>query len=473
MWLASLLGLILTGFGATAYQLHRNNEMRRIDHQLEQRVAALSLDVRSRGTPGPPPSPGGPEHWDFGPHPPPPDGHPPEMNHPPPEPKTFRLSSQTRLLFNEADCYFVAWSRDGALITRSSNAPPDIVRPQQVVDDPRMQTRTRGTCREVFHFTELGDCVLSGVSMSAELKRLQHFVAWLVFASAAILGLGIGGTWILAGRVLRPVQRIGAAAGRISAGHLSERIDLAETDSELGQLASVLNATFARLESAFAQQKQFTADAAHELRTPVAIILSEAQTTLARERTVQEYRMAVESCLNAAQQMRRIIQSLLALARFDAGQVELERAPFDLAEIAKACIEILQPLADEQNIRIVSDLASAPVTGDADRFSQVVVNILTNAITYNRDGGEIHVSTREEEHAAVLAISDTGTGISPADLPHVFERFYRADRSHEQTSSHVGLGLAICKAIVDAHVGRIDISSSLGSGTTVTVQLPT
>jgi two-component system OmpR family sensor kinase len=247
---------------------------------------------------------------------------------------------------------------------------------------------------------------------------------------------------------------------------------VAETDSELGRLASVLNSTFARLEAAFAQQKQFTADASHELRTPLAVIIAESQTTLARERTAAEYRESIAVCLDAAQQMRRLSESLLQLARFDAGQETVRRSAVDLAENARVCVGRIGPLAQEHGIKICCDLAPATTYGDADRLGQLITNLLTNAILYNKTDGEIVISTRLENGSAVLTVADSGEGIAAEDIPHVFERFYRADKSRSRAEGRSGLGLAICKAIVDSHGGSIDVASRPGAGTTFTVRLP-
>src|SRR6185503_11389110 len=148
----------------------------------------------------------------------------------------------------------------------------------------------------------------------------------------------------LATRALRPIAEISRAAREIAAGDLSKRINASETESELGQLVAVLNSTFTRLDAAFAQQQQFTSDAAHELRTPVSVILTQIQSTLNKERTGVEYRETLEACQRAAQRMRRLIESLLELARFDAGQEQLKRIQFDLATTARDCAELVQPL---------------------------------------------------------------------------------------------------------------------------------
>ena len=391
-----------------------------------------------------------------------------------PWPREFKVSPEISSLFDESRTngfYFAVWSRDGALIKSSSNAPPKVPVPGRI-DDTRIQARMRDDFREAFHFTEMGDCVLAGRSIAADLQSMGRYTWWLLAAGTAVLALGLGGGWWLTTTAIRPVEQISAAASRISAGNLSERISGADADNEIGRLAGVLNSTFARLEAAFAQQKQFTADASHELRTPLAVIISEAQTTLARERSAADYRETVETCLDAAQQMRRLTQSLLDLARVDSGQAETERVPLDLAEQATLSVERLQPLAAQHGIKIDCDLAPASTIVNADRLDQVLTNLMTNAIHYNRPNGEIRVGTLSDNGSAVLVIADTGQGIATEDIPHIFERFYRADKSRSRAEGRCGLGLAICKAIVDAEGGSIEVDSQPGVGSTFTVRFP-
>jgi two-component system, OmpR family, sensor kinase len=231
-----------------------------------------------------------------------------------------------------------------------------------------------------------------------------------------------------------------------------------------------LNSTFARLESAFTQQRQFASDAAHELRTPVSVILTQTQTALSRERDAGDYRQTIEACQRAAQRMRKLISALLELARLDAGQEQMKRLSFDFSKTVGDCIGLVRPLAEEHGVKIVTDLSPLEITGDSERLGQVVTNLLTNAIQYNHDGGEVKIATKLENGLAILTVTDTGQGISPEDLPHVFQRFYRADKS--RSSGNAGLGLAISQAIVTAHGGNIDVISEENAGTTFTVRLP-
>jgi heavy metal sensor kinase len=367
--------------------------------------------------------------------------------------------------------YFILWSREfAASFKQSTNTPAGVSRPPSVEHDTGTYARNRGAFREIFHATERGDCILVGRSLAPEFAEARQFAGWLLLGGASVLVLVLGGAWWLVGRALQPVEKISAAALKISSGDLSQRISVAETESELGKLAAVLNATFARLETLFAQQKQFTSAAAHELRTPLAVLISEAQTTLARERSPADYRESMSAGLDTAQKMRRLTEALLELARLDAGQEVLHREKTDLAAIAQDCVELVRPLAAARRLQIQCNLAPAETFCDATRIAQVVTNLLSNAINYNRAGGEITVTTRMENNGTVLKIADTGGGISAADLPRVFERFYRADKS--RSSSGNGLGLSICRAIVTAHGGTIEISSTENVGTTFTVNLP-
>ncbi len=240
----------------------------------------------------------------------------------------------------------------------------------------------------------------------------------------------------------------------------------------MGRLAGVLNSTFGRLEAAFAHQARFTSDASHELRTPVSVILSQTQSALTRERSAAEYRDALQACQRAAQRMRKLTESLLELARLDAGQEPMRRQPFDLARVTRECVEMVRPLAAERGVQLHCELSPVQCPGDAERISQVATNLLSNAICFNRPGREVRISTRPEDGHAVLIVADTGQGIPAEDLPHIFERFYRVDKARSGTQGRTGLGLAISKAIIDAHSGVIEVSSQPGAGSAFKVKLP-
>jgi signal transduction histidine kinase len=192
---------------------------------------------------------------------------------------------------------------------------------------------------------------------------------------------------------------------------------------------------------------------------------------LNRERDAASYKQTVQACQRAAQRMRKLIESLLALARFDAGQEVLQRQPFDLAQTVQDSVELVQPLAEERGVTITVAADSLAITGDAGRLAQVVTNLLTNAIQYNRSEGEVRVTLEPQNGLAVLTVADTGQGIDEENLPRVFGRFFRADASRTG-AGNAGLGLAITKAIVVAHGGTIEVTSTESVGTTFTVRLP-
>jgi len=463
IWYGVFLALVLLAFGSTSYQLERDRQHRQIVDDFDSHLRTVLDSMR---TPPPFPERGPDEQM-------PEDQPPPDRRPPARPPRGLHPSPRTTQLFNESAAtgfYYVIWFPDGEELMRSTNTPPDFTAPPR----PGVE-QMRGSFRE-FATPVPGPhpefVILVGRSIVPELKELHRAALKLAALGLYLLLLGLAGGWWIAGRAIRPIKDISATAVKISAGDLSQRISADETESELGQLAAVLNATFVRLEAAFARQQQFTSDAAHELRTPVSVILTQTQSTLTRERSAAEYRDTLESCQRAAQRMRRLIESLLALARLDAGQEPVARAPFDLAGTAKDCLEMIRPLADERRIKIVAELNSAPCGGDADRVTLVITNLLTNAIHYNRDGGEVRIATRLENGAAVLTVSDNGPGIAAEHLPHIFDRFYRADAARTSSQGRAGLGLAICKAIVEAHGGTIGGASQPGGGATFTVRLP-
>jgi heavy metal sensor kinase len=367
--------------------------------------------------------------------------------------------------------YIVIWMSDSSTPGyKSASHPGNVARPSIAERDTGIYTQTAEDYREVYHATEHGDCILMARPLSAALAEAHQFGALFGLGSVVVLALGLGGEWLIVTRALRPVAKISAAAEKISSGDLSQRINVAETDSELGQLATVLNSTFARLEAVFVHQQQFTSDAAHELRTPVSVLLTHAQNGLASGCASEEHREAFEACQRAAYRMRTLISALLALAQLDDGSSRARRTNFDLARTVRECAELLQPLADERGVKILAEPAPLQAYGDAEQLAQAITNLMGNAIQYNRPNGEVRVTLEARGPEVVLRVQDTGVGIAATDLPRVFERFFRADKS--RTSGGLGLGLAITKTIVAAHGGTIEVSSNVNFGTTFTIILP-
>ncbi|HXA44394.1 MAG TPA: histidine kinase dimerization/phospho-acceptor domain-containing protein, partial [Candidatus Angelobacter sp.] len=405
IWYGLILLGVLAGFGLTAYQLARNQQMARIDDELHRRVgmliAALHHPPPQRpefGFDGPPP--GGPDHFGSPGRPGMQDGHPLPKFHLPPEDAHYFDDSDPHGYYFLITRFNPRGSDLGKQteIARSTNYPGEFHKPfyKPITNIPEpfnynppdasppslgpvnnapslILSRTpRPPPMETFdHYRVTGEMLPSGdnievgCSITPELHELK-VTAWrLGIIGGGILLLGLAGGWWLVDRALRPVAEISSAAARISGSDLAQRINVSETESELGELATVLNSTFTRLETAFDQQRQFTADAAHELRTPVTVILTQTQTTLNRERDTAAYRQALEACQRAAQRMRKLIESLLALARLEAGQEALNRRRVDLAGVVADSVALLRPLAEERGIKIVTELAQVEINGDA------------------------------------------------------------------------------------------------------------
>jgi heavy metal sensor kinase len=372
----------------------------------------------------------------------------------------------------ERGYFFVIWYRDGTVLERSADAPLNAPIPEGVERDTLPHFRSRGELREAVFCSGLGECMMIGRSLAADPAGLGGLGWSLLAIGGTVLALGLGVGWWITSRAFRPLEEISEAAVRISRGQLSERIVMTKEGAEVAQLAAVLNRTFARLEAAFMRQQQFTADAAHELRMPLTILISETQTTLARERSAAEYRETVEGCLDTAQQMRMLTETLLDLARLDNAETGLTREKVDLATAARDCVQRLSGLAEREHVTLRSELQPVWVMGVRARLEQVITNLLSNAISYNKVGGEVRIACGAEGESACVTVADTGIGISSVDLPHIFDRFYRADRARSRAQGHTGLGLAICKTVIEAEGGTIDATSTPQVGTTLRVRLP-
>ena len=440
LWYGLLLVVLLGGFGYTAYRLENTRQLRATDEELQRRLPVLVDSQR-----------------------------PVEDE---PGLREFHLSRSDALLFdhegNDA-FYYVVWLRHGTQpISRSATAPSHVPEPQPGSSPNRL----RGEFRETFLFPGPGDCVLVGRSIRSDLAGFRQLAWWLSATGGSILVVGLaGGAWLIT-RTLRPIHAISSAAEKISTGDLTERIHTADTASELGQLAGVLNSTFSRLESAFTRQARFTADAAHELRTPLAVMLTHIQNSLADDDLSDEHREAFAACQRAAQRMRRLTESLLTLARLESGKNPATRTSCDLAPVVRDAIELLRPLADRESVTLISEISASPCLGNTEQLGQVATNLVSNAIFYNRPGGEVRVTLASAADGIRLTVSDTGQGIPATDLPHIFERFYRADRARTSAAGNVGLGLSISQAIIAAHGGSIAVTSVPACGSTFTVHLP-
>jgi two-component system OmpR family sensor kinase len=375
-------------------------------------------------------------------------------------------------LLDRGDFYYVAWTANGDLNKQSKFAPTGMVYPGDEEPDGVAPLRTRGEFRELVHRAPSGSCIVVGASLAPMYAQLNRLAVHLTLAGLGVVVVGLAVGWWLVGQALKPIAHISTAAEKIASGDLSNRIEVTEGKSELGQLAAVLNNSFERLEKSFEQQRQFTADASHELRTPVSVILTQVQLALSRERKPEEYREILTTCERAAERMRKLVNQLLVLARVDSGEFELHREEYDLADIANESLEMIKPLATQKKVTLQPTVTSVKASVDAIKVGQVLINLLNNAVQHNPEGIEVRLSLQQEGDKAILRIRDNGVGIPQEAIAHLFDRFYRLEKSRTHVKGNTGLGLAISKAIVEAHGGEIRVKSVRGQGTEFTVELP-
>lgn len=303
-------------------------------------------------------------------------------------------------------------------------------------------------------------------------ESLDWLVTTFVIAIPLTLAIAGGGGVFLARRVLKPVANIAETARQIEESDLSRRIEV-DTKDELGKLASVLNQMVERLEKAFKRQQQFTGDASHELRAPLAVIQAESSLALQKDRNARDYRKSLEMVSQEASHMAKIIDQLLTLARADAGKEQFSFDEVDLSELLGDLSSDVTVLCQDKGVEFrLNHIDGLVVRGDRPRLRQLFFNILNNAIRYTPGGGTITVSLRKEKTMAVVCISDTGIGIPPEDIPHIFERFYRVDKARSRAEGGSGLGLAISLYIAEVHGGKIEVESKLGLGSTFALSLP-
>jgi heavy metal sensor kinase len=308
-----------------------------------------------------------------------------------------------------------------------------------------------------------------------EFQEMEWGFLWTTAIGAPLLlALAwLGGFWI-SGRALRPVLEIARAAGRISSQNLSERLPGTGAGDELDKLSAVLNDMLDRLESGFKRITQFTADASHELRTPIAIIRTTADVTQARKRTLEEHQDSWTVVQVQAERTTQLIADLLTLARADSGLDEFEFEPLNVAQLVRDCCTQIQVLAEAKGLTLnASIVENVEIRADADALHRALLIFLENAVKFTPAPGKVEISmTLAKNGSVVIDIADTGIGIPADDLPRIFERFYRAAKDRSRHSGGAGLGLSIAKSIITRHGGNIDVQSAVGCGSTFRITLP-
>ena len=520
-WHTLILSLVISGFAAILYGELRRSRFDEIDGELLSAARVLEGVMRTlppdefdqlpahrlRPKPKFPPSPQGPYRnrsepnetadpdrqygispleSEFPDRPPPPPQHPPRDLGPPgerlmpkqvPRPEQRPFSLPISLMdryenWNETP-YFVVRDANGEVIRTD---PPDIG--EKVPLDPAVGTRfeshsrNRGRLREVTLLGPGRTTILVGRSIHHELNGLRRMAWRLAGIGLGVLSVGMFGGWWLSSRAVQPIGAMSDTVSRINSTNLSQRLELNGVDTELGGLGSLINTMLERLESSFTRQVRFTADASHELRTPVAVILAQVELALSRPREAPTYRESLEACGRAARRMNALVEDLLMLARADSGKLELRIEPIDLESIAQSSVSLLEPLARLRQVHIRLVTSPTPMMGDSDRLGQVLTNLLSNAIQYNHENGEVVLTVQSDQASATAIVEDTGNGIPENDLPLIFDRFHRVDAARSRAAGGSGLGLAICRSIVEAHGGTIAVSSLLDHGSRFIVTIP-
>jgi two-component system, OmpR family, heavy metal sensor histidine kinase CusS len=274
---------------------------------------------------------------------------------------------------------------------------------------------------------------------------------------------------IVTKRGLLPLRQMIQSLGRIGPDQLKERISPAGWPRELQPLAIAFDEMLNRLDDSFTRLSQFSADLAHELRTPIANMLGEAQVALTRDRTASEYRETIESTVAECERLSRIVDNLLFVARVDAAREPIARKQFDARAAVEKIAAFYQTVADDHHVTI-SCSGDGQIYADPDLFERAVGNLLDNALRFTPEHGSIRVVVSKHSGASHVTVTDTGSGIAAEHLPRVFDRFYRAESS--RSSDGAGLGLALVKSIIDLHGGSATIQSEVGHGTTIKLTFP-
>ena len=324
----------------------------------------------------------------------------------------------------------------------------------------------------VYRDGRLIEIIQLGTQLHYVKRNLSHFRDNILIALPIILVFGTLGGWVLARRSLSPIGYIAVKAQSITSQNLSERLIVRGTGDEMDDLIRTINAMIARLESSFKRMAEFTADASHELKTPLCAMRGEAEVLLLKERKAEEYQEGLAHFIEQFDHLNQMINDLILLSKLDTTEVALKMAPLRLDLLIKDLCNFFQVLAEQKNIALeIGTLEEVTVIGDKIRLQQLFTNLIDNAIKYTTQGA-IRVTAKKNEDAVAVKIVDTGMGIPEEEREKIFKRFYRMDKSRSRETGGVGLGLSIAEWVVHAHHGRIEVDSEINRGSTFTVYLP-
>lgn len=318
--------------------------------------------------------------------------------------------------------------------------------------------------------TYLVEC---GIPLGPIQAMQDELVVALMIGLPLVVAVAVAGGYVLVGKALAPVDKISRSAEQITLHNLRERLPIAQTGDELERLSSSLNHMITRLDEAFQHNRRFMADASHELRTPLTIVRGELEAVLPQTSHLPEIQEKIGTILEEVVRITKIVESLFAISRLDAGEAQAEWVKFDLAQLAATTADQMLLLAEDKGISVTSNAAQPVlVDGDRARIKQVVVNLLDNAIKYTPAGGTVCLNVTANGKTATLEVADNGAGIPASALPHVFERFFRVDPARSREVGGAGIGLSIVKSICTAHGGQVAVQSEAGKGSRFRVELP-
>jgi two-component system OmpR family sensor kinase len=312
-----------------------------------------------------------------------------------------------------------------------------------------------------------------GTPLRTTLEFLGTVRLLFLAVSAVILCAVVAIGAVLARKALRPIDRVVAQARGIGESSLHQRLPDPGARDELGRLVGTLNEMLDRVERTFESQRRFTADASHEMRSPLSRLQNELEVTLRRPRTAEEYAEALRSALEETERLTELTEALLTLARLDAGDVPPAPSSIALRPLLEREVERHRPEADRRSIRLVLDAPPGLTAACAPELLRLAIrNLLDNALRFSPARDAVAIQASADAHAIRVTVSDRGPGIPPGELPHVFERFYRGTAARSPDARHIGLGLAITRAIVEAHRGSLTVESRPGRGATFAIRLP-
>jgi signal transduction histidine kinase len=340
---------------------------------------------------------------------------------------------------------------------------------------------THGGFRMFVHRIRQGPPGIAAIQVGASLRLLQEDMARIdrtvLMAVGLVLILAPVSGYMLSGRAVRPVREITRTAARLRPSHLDERLPVRGTGDELDQLALTVNRLLDRIAAYLQEKRDFLANAAHELRTPLAAIRSTVEVALGSSRSREEYEDLLVEIIDQGTSLETLVNQLLLISETETERLKSEFGDVPLEEIVARAVDMFQGVAESRDVVLaLRQCAKVSVPGSRNLLRQLVNNLIDNAVKYTPPGGSVAVELvlDDKQDGVILTVSDTGIGIAPDDVPRVFERFFRADKSRSRLAETIGtgLGLSICQAVASAHNGRIACESSLKSGTQMTVWLP-